>query len=177
LRSNPSQIAPGPNYAYVIRRNRQDLLEDGLGRREPGRPVLDRQKCRDRRLHGAQADPRLDNSGVERQRAFEEALPLPQGVGRRGSVEAGHALKIEVHRVGIRHLFRASRLGGDELGVQRACQARDDFILHVEEIGQRLIEPLGSKVITRRLHCPHDPAISLAAYQAIVSTIPGGASN
>jgi hypothetical protein len=104
-------------------------------------------------------------------------LPLPQGVGRRGSVEAGHALKIEVHRVGIRHLFQASRLGGDELGVQRACQARDDFILHVEEIGQRLIEPLGSKVITRRLHCPHDPAISLAAYQAIVSTIPGGASN
>jgi hypothetical protein len=176
LRSNPSQIAPGPN-AYVIRRNRQDLLEDGLGRREPGRPVLDRQKCRDRRLYGAQADPRLDNSGVERQRAFEEALPLPQGVGRRGSVEAGHALKIEVHRVGIRHLFRASRLGGDELGVQRACQARDDFILHVEEIGQRLIEPLGSKVITRRLHCPHDPAISLAAYQAMVSTIPGGASN
>jgi hypothetical protein len=81
----------------------------------------------------------------------KKLLPLPQGVGRRGSVEAGHALKIEVHRVGIRHLFRASRLGGDELGVQRACQARDDFILHVEEIGQRLIEPLGSKVITRRL--------------------------
>jgi len=34
-----------------------------------------------------------------------------------------------------------SRLAGDELGVERACQARDDFALHVEEIGERLVEP------------------------------------
>ena len=32
-------------------------------------------------------------------------------------------------------------------GVQRVCQARDDFVLHVEEIGQRLIEPLGPEMI------------------------------
>ena len=53
-------------------------------------------------------------------------------------------LKIEVHRVGIRHLFGASkRLGGDELGVQRACPRRATISdpRHVEEIGQRLIEP------------------------------------
>ena len=56
-------------------------------------------------------------------------------------------LKIEVHRVGVRGLFRASRLGGDEFGVQRARQARDDFVLHVEEIGQRLVEPLGPEMI------------------------------
>ena len=43
-------------------------------------------------------------------------------------------------------MFRASRLGGDELGVQRVCQARDDFVLHVEEIGQRLVEPLGPEM-------------------------------
>jgi hypothetical protein len=41
-------------------------------------------------------------------------------------------------------MFRAPRLGGDKFGVQRACQARHDFVLHVEEIGQRLIEPFGS---------------------------------
>ena len=56
-------------------------------------------------------------------------------------------MKIEVHRVGVRGLFRASRLGGDELGVERACQPRDDFVLHVEEIGQRLVEPLGPEMI------------------------------
>jgi hypothetical protein len=55
-------------------------------------------------------------------------------------------LKIEVDRVGGRHLFRPSRLGRDEVSVQRACQARDDFVLHVEEIGQGLVEPLRPKV-------------------------------
>ena len=43
--------------------------------------------------------------------------------------------------------FRASRLGGDELGVQRARQPRDDFVLHVEEIGERLVEPLGPEMV------------------------------
>ena len=41
----------------------------------------------------------------------------------------------------------ASRLGGDKLGVERAGQARDDFVLHVEEIGQRLVKPLGPEMI------------------------------
>ena len=44
-------------------------------------------------------------------------------------------------------LFGSSRLGGDEFGVQRAREARDDFVLHVEEIGKRLIEPLGPEMI------------------------------
>ncbi len=56
-------------------------------------------------------------------------------------------MKIEVHRVGVRGLFGAPRLGGDEFGVQRARQARDDLVLHVEEIGQRLVEPLGPEMI------------------------------
>ncbi len=55
-------------------------------------------------------------------------------------------MKIEVHRVGVRSHFRSSRLGGDEFGVQRTCEARDDFVLHVEKIGQRLIEPLGPEM-------------------------------
>jgi hypothetical protein len=28
-------------------------------------------------------------------------------------------------------------------------QTRDDFVLHVEEIGQRLVEPLGPQMIAR----------------------------
>ena len=62
-------------------------------------------------------------------------------------IEPSQTLKIEVHRVGVRGLFRAPRLGGDELGVQRVRQARDDFVLHVEEIGERLVEPLGPEMI------------------------------
>ena len=33
---------------------------------------------------------------------------------------------------------------GRELNVR---QARDDFVLHIEEIGERLIEPLGPEMI------------------------------
>ena len=32
------------------------------------------------------------------------------------------------------------------MGIERARQARDDFILHIEEIGERLVEPLGPEV-------------------------------
>ena len=33
------------------------------------------------------------------------------------------------------------------MGVERARQTRDDFVLHVEEIGERLVEPLGPEMI------------------------------
>ena len=46
-------------------------------------------------------------------------------------------------------MFRASRLGDDELSVERACQARDDLVLHVKEIGERFIEPLSPEMIAR----------------------------
>ena len=58
-------------------------------------------------------------------------------------------MKIEVHRVRVRSLFRASGLGGGELGVQRVRQARDDFVLHVEDIGERLVEALGPEMTAR----------------------------
>jgi hypothetical protein len=55
-------------------------------------------------------------------------------------------LKIEIHRVGVSCLFRASRLGADELRVKRVGKPRDDFVLHVEEIGKRLVEAVRPKV-------------------------------
>ena len=57
-----------------------------------------------------------------------------------------HTLKIEVHRIRIGRQFGAPRFGGDKLRVERARQARDDFVLHVKEIGERLVEPLGPEV-------------------------------
>ena len=81
------------------------------------------------------------------ERAFVEAAGLPNIVRGQTPIDARQTLKIEVHRVGVRRLFRPPRLGGDELGVQRACETRDDFVLHVEEIGERLVEPLGPEMI------------------------------
>ncbi len=89
---------------------------------------------------------RVEIVGIERESAFEEAARPRKVVGSQSLIEPGHALKIEVHRVGVRSLFRASRLGGDELGVERVREPRDDFVLHVEEIGERLVEPFGPEV-------------------------------
>ena len=61
-------------------------------------------------------------------------------------IHASHALKIEVHRVGMRCLFRAARLGGDQLRAQLIGKPRDDFVLHVEEVGHGLIEALGPEM-------------------------------
>ena len=99
---------------------------------------------RDRR-----SDERVDIAGVGGKRAIEKAARLRHIVRDQTLVEPSDTLKIEVHRVGVRRLFRPSRLGGDELGVQCASQARDDIVLHVEEIGEGLIEPLGPEMTAR----------------------------
>src|SRR5271165_4831263 len=78
---------------------------------------------------------RVDIVGVGGESPIEKAARLSYGATRPTLVEPGQTLKIEIHRVGARRLLRASRLGGGELGVQRVRQARDDFVLHVEEIG------------------------------------------
>ena len=49
-----------------------------------------------------------------------------------------HPLKIEVHRVGRGGPFRAARLGGDELRFERAGEARDDLVLHFEQVGEAI---------------------------------------
>ena len=101
------------------------------------------------RVRARRSNERVDIAGIGGERAIEKAARLRHIVRGYTLIEPSQTLKIEVHRVGVRGLFRASRLGGDKLGVQRACQPRDDFVLHVEEIGQGLIEPLGPEMIAR----------------------------
>ena len=103
--------------------------------------------CALEHVRARRSDERVDIVGIGRERAIEKAARLRDIVGGQTLIEPSQTLKIEVHRVGGRGPFRASRLGGDELGVQRARQARDDFVLHVEEIGERLVEPLGPEMI------------------------------
>ena len=62
-------------------------------------------------------------------------------------VELGQALN-RGPSSGVRGPFGASGLGGDELGVERVRQTRDDFVLDVEEIGPGLIEAFGLEMIT-----------------------------
>ena len=43
--------------------------------------------------------------------------------------------------------FRAPRFGGDQFCAQFIGEPRDDLVLHVEEIGDGLVEALGPKMI------------------------------
>ena len=47
----------------------------------------------------------------------------------------------------MQRTFRSPRLGFDELGIQRVGEPGYDFVLHIEQIGDGLVEALGPKVI------------------------------
>ena len=55
-------------------------------------------------------------------------------------------MKIEIQRVRVRGLRGAARLSGGDLSVERVRQAGDDFVLHIENIGEWLIEPFGPEM-------------------------------
>ena len=99
------------------------------------------------RINRCRADQRLDIVGIERQGPFEKAARLRHVFRGRPLVQASHALEIQVHRIGMQRTFRSPRLSLDELGIQRVGEPRYDFVLHVEQIGDGLVEPLGPKVI------------------------------
>ena len=73
-----------------------------------------------------------------------------QHAGRESLRSPSHALEIEVEGIGGQCPFRAPRLDGDQLRAQLTGESRDDFVLHVEEFGQGLVEALGPEVTTGR---------------------------
>src|SRR5271166_1399184 len=111
----------------------------GIGRK--GQCTLDRVRRR-------RTNQRVDIVRVGGKRAIEKALRSRHIVWGRTLIEPSQTLKIEVHRVGGWSLFRASRLSGDELGVERIGKSGDDLVLHLEKIGHRLFEPLGPEMIS-----------------------------
>ena len=68
-------------------------------------------------------------------------------VKRDALVQPSPALKAEVHRVGIWRSVRQPGLGRAKLCVERVPKARDDFVLHVKDVSQGLVEPSRPKMI------------------------------
>ena len=116
-------------------------------------------------VRARRSNERVDIVGIGGERTIEKAERLRHILRGPTLIEPSQTLKVEVHRVGGRGLFGAARLSDDELRIQRVSQARDDFVLHIEEIGQRLVEPLGPEMIARfgidELHV-HAHAVSAA---------------
>ena len=48
----------------------------------------------------------------------------------------------------MRRAFRSLCLDRDQLGIQRIDKPRYDFVLHIEEVGDRLVEALGPQMIS-----------------------------
>ncbi len=84
--------------------------------------------------------------GISGERAIEKAARLRDIVWGQTLIMPSQALKVEVHRVGVRRLFCASRLGGDQLRPQLVGKRRDDLVLHVEEVTQRFVEAFGPEM-------------------------------
>ena len=69
----------------------------------------------------------------------------------------------------MRRALRSSCLGCNELGIQRVSEPRDDFVLHIEQIGDGFVEALGPKVIGAfgidKLHV-HPKPVAATLYRA-----------
>jgi hypothetical protein len=131
----------------MVRDQGQDFAELGFGSREGRHGIAHKISLALANVHSPRPVERVDVVGSGGQRAIEKASGLRCGVTRQTLVEQSQALKIKVHRVGVRGPFGAPRLGCDEFGVQRVRQTRDDLVLHVEQICERLVEPLGPEMI------------------------------
>src|SRR5260370_717048 len=78
---------------------------------------------------------------------LEEIPGLRHVFGGQSLVPASPALEIQVQRIGMQRASRPLCLSLDELCIQRVSEPRYDFVLHVEQVGDRLVEAFGPKVI------------------------------
>src|SRR4029077_20164696 len=97
---------------------RQGLGQLRFGSSEGRCGIGYKQKCALDRLRARRSDERADIGGIDLQRAIEKAVRLRDIVRGPTLIEQRQTLKIEVHRVGVWSLFRASRLSRATLGVQ-----------------------------------------------------------
>ena len=123
------------------------LVRACLGGGKPRGSIVGKEIERDLYVHGGNADQRPHVGGIERRGPLEQAARRRKVVGGEALVQPGPALKAEVHRIGIRLSLRAPGLRGKELCAERVGEPRDDFVLHVEEVGDGLVEPFRPEMI------------------------------
>src|ERR1700748_1023890 len=89
-------------------------------------------------------------------------LRLRHEFGTNALVQGSYTLKVQVHRIDLRCSLRAPGLYGNQLRSERIGEPGHDFVLHVEEIGEGLVEPFGPEVIAGfrvdQLHIDTKPA-------------------
>jgi hypothetical protein len=66
---------------------------------------------------------------------------------RHASIVCAHSSEIEVHRVWARYPLSTPGLSEDELRVKCVGEPCNNLVLHVEHVGDGLVEPLGPEMI------------------------------
>jgi len=159
--------------AHALSGASERFVQLGFSRRYIPRSIVGETRGQFRVVYPGRADHRVDVAGIKRQRAVEQVARLGQKLGRVTLVRPSHALKIEVHRIGICRPLGTPRLGGDQLRPQLIGEPRDNLVLHVEEIGERLVEPLGPDMVAAlcvdELHVDTQPVAAAlhAAFERI----------
>ena len=115
------------------------LDQPRFGLREGRRRISHKDKARRHEVRARRSNERVDIVGIGGERAIEKAARSRQIVGV-PPYSATPYLENRDPSIGVRGPFRASSLSGDQLGIQWARQPSDDIVLHVEEIGERLVE-------------------------------------
>ena len=95
-----------------------------------------------------EADQRLDIAIVKPERRVEQVTCLAVAAQRQGLVEDCPAAHGQVHGIHVvRPLaLRPAAFCGNELDAHGPGEARGDLVLHVEDVGARLVETLGPEV-------------------------------
>ena len=132
----------------VLRCQDSALVKAASALAKPALPIVGDIGAGRKTIDQSHAYQSFDIAGIERKCVFKIAIALaPMFSGVSPLFTPRHALKIEVHRVGKRCALRAPRFGFDQLRAQLVGEARDDLVLHVEKIGDGLVEALGPEMV------------------------------
>ncbi len=126
----------------VARRDGKPLDELRFSGGQPVRTLLAVVDRAINRIDPRRADQRIDIRRIKLHRPVEK-LAGAHDVCRSALVEGRDAPEIEVHRVGIGLALRTLRFDVEQFGAQLVGEAGDDLVLHVEQVGDRLVKPVG----------------------------------
>src|SRR5271166_2066662 len=131
----------------IVRSERQRLSQSYFGRVKSRRAIVRKEVQREGKIRGGSRDKPHYVGGIERQSPFEQAVCLRNVVRCDALGQQSPAPKDQVRRVGTLRSLRPPSLGVHELRAERVRKTGNDFVLHVEEVGQGLVEPFRPKMM------------------------------
>src|SRR5690348_10622654 len=131
----------------VIRRERQNLCQQGFGLSKMCPPVFINEGRTETDFDPRPAKQSLDTGWINAQSSLKEIAGCRQVFASWSPVNRGHPLEAQFDCTRINLTFRTLRLGQCQFSPQLIGEPRDDFVLHVEEIGYRLVEPFRPQVV------------------------------